>query len=92
MLTAKRARGAQHIRENSDRKRHRLEGIIPIIEDWHAKMCLVGVSHYYLVCSPLYQINKANVFKCHVYIIYIYIYMYLHTEKMVAQTNNLTKT
>ena len=60
MLTAKRARGAQ---ENSDRKRHRLEGIIPIIEDWHAKMCLVGVNHYYLVYSPLYQINKANVQK-----------------------------
>ena len=53
MLTAKRARGAQHIRENSDRKRHRLEGIILIIEDWHAKMCLVGVSHCYLVCSPI---------------------------------------
>ena len=47
MLSAKRARGAQHIRENSDRKRHCLEGIIPIIEDWHAKMCLVGVSHCY---------------------------------------------
>lgn len=84
MLTAKRARGAQHIRENSDRKRHRLEGIIPIIEDWHAKMCLVGLSHYYLVCSPLYQINKANVFKCHVC---RYIYLYVFTHRKNGHTN-----
>ena len=78
MLTAKRAHWAQHIRENSDRKRHRLEGIIPIIEDWHAKMCLVGVSHCYLVSSPNYQINKANVFKCHVC---RYIFICIYTQK-----------
>lgn len=44
MLTAKRARGAQRIRENSNRGRDRLEGLVPVVEDWQAKMCLLCVS------------------------------------------------
>lgn len=43
-LTVKRARGSQHIRSNSLRGRDRLEGLKPVIEDWHAKVCLLGVS------------------------------------------------
>ena len=78
MLTAKRARGAQHIRENSDRKRHRLEGIIPIIEDWHAKMCLVGVSHCYLVCSPMYQ---TRLMCSNAMCVDIYIFICIYTQK-----------
>ena len=43
-LTAKRARGSQHIRSNSLRGRDRLEGLKPVIEDWHAKVCFLSVS------------------------------------------------
>ena len=46
MLTAKRARGSKHIRSNSARGQDRLEGLIPVAEDWHAKVCLMGVSSY----------------------------------------------
>lgn len=52
MLTAKRARGAQRIRENSNRGRDRLEGLVPVVEDWHTKMCLVCVSVLYIVIIP----------------------------------------
>lgn len=44
MVTTKRARGGQGIRENSNRGRDRLEGLVPVVEDWHAKMCLICVS------------------------------------------------
>lgn len=46
MLTAKRARGSKHIRSNSLRGKDRLEGLIPVVEDWHAKVCLLGVRYY----------------------------------------------
>ena len=44
MLTAKRARGGKDIRSNSERGKDRLEGLTPVVEDWHAKVCLLGVS------------------------------------------------
>ena len=44
LLTAKRARGSQYIRSNSLRGKDRLEGFKPVVEDWHAKMCFIGVS------------------------------------------------
>ena len=51
LLTAKRARGSQHIRSNSLRGKERLEGLKPVIEDWHAKVCLLGVSGVlYYIC------------------------------------------
>ena len=43
-LTAKRARGSQYVRSNSLRGKDRLEGLKPVVEDWHAKVCLLGVS------------------------------------------------
>ena len=43
-LTAVRARGSQRVCGNSCRPRDRLEGIIPVCEDWHAKGCLIKVS------------------------------------------------
>ena len=45
MLTAKRARGSKHIRSNSLRGLDRLEGLLPVAEDWHAKVCLMGVNY-----------------------------------------------
>lgn len=46
LLTAKRARGSQYTRSNSLRGKERLEGLKPVIEDWHAKVCLLGVRYF----------------------------------------------
>ena len=42
-LTVARARGSQRIRKNSERGNERLEGLTPVCEDWHTKLCLLGV-------------------------------------------------
>lgn len=42
-LTVARARGAQKIRSNSLKSEDRLDGLLPVAEDWHAKMCLLQV-------------------------------------------------
>lgn len=44
-LSAARARGAQYIRSTSEFREHRLGGFLPVSEDWHAKQCLMEVSH-----------------------------------------------
>lgn len=44
MLTAKHARGSKNIRSNSARGCDRLEGLLPVTEDWHTLVCLVGES------------------------------------------------
>ena len=41
-LTVARARGAQAMRDSHDRPSDRLEGIIPVVEDWHSRMTLMG--------------------------------------------------
>ena len=43
-MTAARTRGSKRIRSNSLRGKERLEGLVPVVEDWHAKVCLLGVS------------------------------------------------
>ena len=43
-LTVARARGCQRICKNSERGRECLEGLIPACEDWHSKLCLLGVN------------------------------------------------
>ena len=43
-LTTAQAIGSQQIRQNSNRAKERLEGVIPVTEDWHAKKCLLSVS------------------------------------------------
>ena len=45
-MTAAQASGSQRIRRNSERGRDRLEGVKPVCEDWHAKLCLLGVCTY----------------------------------------------
>ena len=36
-------RGAQYIRRTSELAMHQLDGILPVAEDWHAKVCLLEV-------------------------------------------------
>lgn len=46
-LTAARARGCQRIRKNSERGKERLQGLKPVCEDWHSKLCVLGVRSSY---------------------------------------------
>lgn len=55
-LTAARARGSQRIRKCGQRPRERLEGVLPVCEDWHAKVVLLGVSFPVLhVCTGVHS-------------------------------------
>lgn len=71
-LTASRIRSAQRVLRNSESRNERLEGFIPVIEDWHTKMCFLEViwKRLYSSCSvmdfgTLFQlrnvINRRNV-------------------------------
>lgn len=42
-LTVARVRGSQGIVSNSYNGSERIEGFIPVIEDWHTKMCYMQV-------------------------------------------------
>ena len=42
-LTVARARGVQLIRSNSGNNTDCLAGVLPVCEDWHAKLCLMQV-------------------------------------------------
>ena len=42
-LTVARARGAQRIMSNSHNGFDRLEGLVPVVEDWHAKVTFMKV-------------------------------------------------
>ena len=42
-LTVARIRGAQRIRGNSETSQQRFDGLLPVAEDWHAKMCFLEV-------------------------------------------------
>ena len=39
-LTCARARSAKHHRQDSATAVERMEGLLPVVEDWHTKMCL----------------------------------------------------
>ena len=43
-LTVARARGSQRIRINSETGVDRLQGLVPVAEDWHTLVILLGVS------------------------------------------------
>lgn len=43
-LSVARAREAQYIRRSSELEQNRFDGIMPVAEDWHAKVCLLEVS------------------------------------------------
>ena len=42
-MTAARTRGCKRIRSNVERGKEWLEGLTAVIEDWHAKVALLGV-------------------------------------------------
>ena len=55
-LTVARARGSQRIQVNSESQADRLQGLVPVAEDWHTKVTLLEVgAHAYKV--PQEQTN-----------------------------------
>ena len=42
-LTVARMRGTQTIRDTEDKRCDRLDGVVPVVEDWHARMNLLKV-------------------------------------------------
>ena len=42
-MTVARTRGCKEVMSTADRGTERLEGLIPVVENWHAKMCLLEV-------------------------------------------------
>ena len=42
-LTDERVRGSQKVRSNSERGKERLEGLQPVVEDWHSRVALSKV-------------------------------------------------
>ena len=49
-LTAARARSSKKHMINANTPQVRLEGLVPMVEDWHSKACLLGVS-----CTVIYH-------------------------------------
>ena len=45
-LTVERATGSKKERNNEDRGIDRLEGLVPVVEDWHAKVVVLKVVVY----------------------------------------------
>lgn len=42
-LTVARMRGTQALRDTQDKRVDRLDGVIPVVEDWHTRMTLLKV-------------------------------------------------
>lgn len=53
-MTCARVRGGQRNRSNSDRDIDRLQGLTGVSEDWHTKMCLLGVRYELLYWKNSY--------------------------------------
>ena len=51
-LTAERSRSCKTSRDNSDTPHERLDGLEPVVEDWHAKQSLCGVSKTMKISAP----------------------------------------
>ena len=43
-LTTERARSCRRSRSNADEAESKLQGLIPVVEDWHSKVALLKVS------------------------------------------------
>ena len=48
-LTVARIRGVIRQRQTSETAKGRMEGLVPVVEDWHAKVCLISVSEQFSI-------------------------------------------
>ena len=62
-LTVARARGSIAVREDYDSSKQRLDGLLPTVEDWHAKQCLLKV---WLACTTI-SCGHIAMFCCRLY-------------------------
>ena len=53
-LTVARIRGTQALRNTQDKASDHLQGLIPVVEDWHSRMPLVDVSWFFTVFGYLF--------------------------------------
>ena len=51
-LTAERSRSCKTSRDNSDTPHESLDGLEPVVEDWHAKQSLYGVRKTMIISAP----------------------------------------
>ncbi len=58
-LSVARARGAQVIRSTSELMKDTLNGLLPVAEDWHAKVCLMEVRN--ILCNGFIDIQPVHV-------------------------------
>ena len=54
-MTCVRARTAKLLRSSHDNPENALYGIVPVVEDWHARMCLLRVSGYDVLYSIIHS-------------------------------------
>ena len=69
-LTVARMKGAKSMREDSQHDAGRLDGFIPVVEDWHTKVCLLEVRLFMLLlcCSmAMYVLFPLQVMWVHLY-------------------------
>ena len=52
-LTVARMKGAKSMREDSQHDAGRLDGFIPVVEDWHTKVCLLEVRLFHVAMMIL---------------------------------------
>ena len=45
-LSVARIHGCQKVRSNAECGTECLEGLVPVVEDWHTKMCFMKVSYH----------------------------------------------
>ncbi|KAL5506330.1 hypothetical protein EMCRGX_G007948 [Ephydatia muelleri] len=62
-LTIARIRGSQSIFSNSDNGEERLEGFVPVIEDWHTKMCFMEGLEFGHDIAPFLLIDAQVIWK-----------------------------
>ena len=62
-LTVARIHGAQRIRANSESASGHLQGFVPVVEDWHAKQCLMGVSVNVRSVTDKYDTNFSSLIR-----------------------------
>ena len=75
-LTASRARGAKKAKVNSFESESRLDGLIPMAEDWHTRLNFIEVS----VISPIHTHMHTHT--------YTHTHMHAHTHaRMHAHTH-----
>ena len=58
-LSVARARGAQYIRSSAELESERLNGLFPVCEDWHAKVCFLQVCLLFLL-TPINHIMSTR--------------------------------